>query len=96
MLYKNLPEKSVKKVLCARYWLDRIAMLQSLAKCNVADVKAIMKARRDFKAWKKDYDSVRAGIQSKRQLPDSLDVTNKSILWQYFVKRKKNFGEIFA
>lgn len=96
MLFKNLPKKDLKKVMRARYWLDRVAMLQSLAKGNVADVKAIMKARRDFGEWKADFEKARADIQSKRQLNGSQDLTNKSILWQYFALRKKKFSEIFA
>lgn len=95
MLYKNLPDSSLKSVLRARYWLDRVAMLQSLAKLNTADVKAIMKARRDFSAWKKDYDSVRAHIQSNRKIEGSQDVTSVSILWKYFAKGQHTFREIF-
>lgn len=96
MLYKNLPQKDLKKVMRARYWLDRVAMLQSLAKGNIADVKAIMKARKDFANWKSDFAKDRAHIQANRKLNESQDLTNKSILWQYFGKQKKKFSEIFA
>ncbi|MCQ2243145.1 MAG: glycosyltransferase family 2 protein [Bacteroidaceae bacterium] len=96
MLFKNLPEKDLKKVMRARYWLDRVAMLQSLAKGNIADVKAIMKARKDFEEWKADFEKDRADIQLKRKLHGSQDLTNKSILWQYFALGKKKFSEIFA
>ena len=94
MLYKNLPEKDLKKVMRARYWLDRVAMLQSLAKGNIADVKAIMKARKDFKAWQKDYAECRRSIQSKRLLDPKEDLNGKSILWQYFVLGKKNYSQL--
>ncbi len=96
MLFKNLSEKDLKKVMRMRYWLDRVAMLQSLAKGNIADVKAIMKARKDFEEWKADFEKDRADIQSKRKLHGSQDLTNKSILWQYFALGKKKFSEIFA
>lgn len=96
MLYKNLPQKDLKKVMRARYWLDRVAMLQSLAKGNIADVKAIMNARKDFANWKSDFAKDRAHIQANRKLNESQDLTNKSILWQYFGKQKKKFYEIFA
>ncbi len=96
MLYKNLPEDKVNTVLCARYWLDRVAMLQSLAKGNIADVKAIMKARRDFKSWQKDYAQVRAEIQQKRTLEGCKDVSDISILWQYFAMRRQKYSDIKA
>ncbi len=94
MLYKNLPEKDLKKVMMARYWLDRVAMLQSLLKGNVADVKAIMKARKDFKEWQKDYSYDRQRIQSKRGLFPQKDLIGKSVLWQYFVLGKKKYSQL--
>ena len=96
MLYKNLPQKNLKKVMRVRYWLDRVAMLQSLAKGNIADVKAIMKARKDFEEWKQDFAKDRADIQENRKLNESQDLTNKSILWQYFALQKKKYSELFA
>ena len=93
MLYKNLPQKDLKKVMRARYWLDRVAMLQSLAKGNIADVKAIMKARKDFANWNSDFAKDRAHIQANRKLNESQDLTNKSILWQYFALQKKKYSE---
>lgn len=94
MLYKNLPEKDLKKVMTARYWLDRVAMLQSLLKGNLADVKAIMKARKDFKAWQEDYAECRRSIQSKRLLDPKHDLVGKSILWQYFVLGNKKYSQL--
>lgn len=94
MLYKNLPEKDLKKVMTARYWLDRVAMLQSLLKGNLADVKAIMKARKDFKAWQKDYAEDRRNIQSKRSLDPKEDLNGKSILWQYFIFGNKKYSQL--
>lgn len=94
MLYKNLPEKDLKKVMRARYWLDRVAMLQSLLKGNLADVKAIMKARKDFCEWKKDYEKDRREIQLRRELNANNDLADISILLQYFARGKRKFSEI--
>ena len=96
MLYKNLPEKNLRKVMRARYWLDRLAILQRIAKLNIADAKAIMKAREDYKKWKQDYERDRLDIQAKRQLPNNQDLTNISILWQYFIKRKQKYSDLFV
>lgn len=80
MLYKNLPEQSLRRVLFIRYWLDRLAMLQSLLKGDIAGMKAIIKARRDYAAWKDSYSSVRKEIQQKRQLSPEEDLCRFTIL----------------
>ena len=80
MLYKNLPDCRLQTVMRVRYWLDRLAMLQSLMKGNIADVRAIIKARKDFSAWKKTYEPIRRDIQSKRVMPANKDITDFSIL----------------
>lgn len=94
MLYKNLPQKDLRKVMRVRYWLDRVAMLQSLLKGNVADVKAIIKARKDFCEWQKDFEKDRREIQSKRELKEYNDLADTSILWQYFARGKRKFSEM--
>ena len=54
MLYKNLPESDLKPVMRMRWWLDYVAAFQTLLfKGNFADCKAIFRARRAYKKWKK-------------------------------------------
>ncbi len=90
MLYKNLPERDLKHVMRWRLLLDYVAMLQSLAKFNIADIKAIIRARADFNRWKDEYKPIRDAIQSKATTSASL-LMPYSILWRYFVLRKKTF-----
>lgn len=90
MLYKNLPERDLKHVMRWRLLLDYVAMLQSLAKFNIADIKAIMRARADFNRWKDEYKTIRDAIQAKATTSASL-LMPYSILWRYFVLRKKTF-----
>ena len=92
MLYKNLPERDLRRVMRWRRLLDMIAMAQSLAKCNVADVKAIIKARRDFKAWKTEYAPIREAIQQDAASTSLL--MPYSILWHYFVRHKKHYSDL--
>lgn len=93
MLYKNLPDSQLHGVLRWRTFLDYVAMLQSLLKFNVADVKAILKARRDFYAWKSDFASVRQQIRRDAVNSGSL-LMPYSILWKFFVLRKKHFSDL--
>lgn len=93
MLYKNLPDSQLRGVLRWRTFLDYVAMLQSLLKFNVADVRAIIMARRDFYAWKSDFASVRQQIRRDAVNSGNLLIPY-SILWKFFVLGKKHFSDL--
>ena len=65
MLYKNLPESSLGNVMRWRCLLDYIAALQSLLTGNIADAKAIVRARQEYSRWRKEYQPVRDSIQMR-------------------------------
>ncbi|MCF0202501.1 MAG: glycosyltransferase family 2 protein [Bacteroidaceae bacterium] len=94
MLYRNLPEERLASVMRWRWWLDCIAMLQSVLKADFPDVMAIVRARREYARWKKDFEQDRRKIQAQRRMNADMDVTNKSIIWEYFVRRKKKFSDL--
>ena len=94
MLYKNLPDNQLSHVMRVRCFLDYLAAFQTLIlNRNVADFKAIIKARRAFRKWRHSFDADRADIQSRR-VPTQMDeLAPFSIIWQYYViKRKKYFA----
>lgn len=93
MLYKNLPERTLNSVMRWRTILDYVAMLQSLLKFNVGDVKAILRARRDFNTWKKDYQPVRQEIQKKSIYTENM-LMPYSILWRFYALGRKTFKTI--
>ncbi len=88
MLYKNLPDKDLRKVMRVRLFLDYVAAVQSLVKGNTADFKAIIKARKAFKSWLPEYKEVRRKIQEGRKKDGIEDTCNISIIWQRYVKKK--------
>ncbi|MCD8202244.1 MAG: glycosyltransferase family 2 protein, partial [Prevotella sp.] len=49
MLYKNLPDVELKRVMRMRLFLDYVAAFQTLVKGNTGDYKAIIKGRREFR-----------------------------------------------
>lgn len=93
MLYKNLPDRDLQHVLRMRLVLDYVAALQSLLKGNMGDVKAIFRARRDFKAWMKDYNPIRKEIQDACVVNRSV-LAPVSVLWQFYAKQRKTFSEL--
>lgn len=95
MLYKNLPEKELKGVMCKRWVLDYVAAFQTLlVNGNWRDFMAIWRARRDFKRWKKDFQADRERIQAKRKVQIDETRSDFSLLWRYYVKGCRTFRSL--
>lgn len=87
MLYKCLPESELSHVMRVRFWLDWLAALEMLILGRSwGDFKAVLKGRRDFKRWRKDFDNDRKRIHSTAV---DAPLWKGSILWQYYAKGKK-------
>lgn len=95
MLYKNLPEEELKPVMHRRWILDYIAAWQMLLlERNWGDFKAVYRARRAFKKWRKDFAADRQQIQQQRVGQSLKGRYAKSVLWSYYMKGKKKFSEL--
>ena len=95
MLYKNLPDRELRKVMRMRFLLDWLAALQMLVLGrSIGAFKAVIKARMAFKAWKNDFRHDRETIQSTAKVDTVPERICISILWQYYIKRNKTFRQI--
>lgn len=95
MLYKNLSDNELKKVMRMRWFLDYLAAFEMLILGrNWGDFKAVFKARKAFKVWRADFDEDRRQIQASRQETEIPQIYQKSILWQYYAKGKKTFKDL--
>ena len=95
MLYKCLPEKDLKPVMRLRWFLDYLAAFQTLLlKRNVGDFKAIFRARRDFKRWRKDFEKDRMQIQQSRVAGNDTEFAPFLLLWRYYAKGRKTFSQL--
>ena len=95
MLYKNLPEDELQRVMVTRWFLDYLAAVQTLVlNGNWGDCKAIFKARRDFRKWLGDFKDDRLRIQKMRTSPHKKFRAPFSLLWQYFVRRHRVFTQL--
>ena len=95
MLYKCLPEEELKPVMRWRWWLDYLAAWETLIlKQNLGDFKAIYRARRAFKQWRKDFEGDRQQIQASRVAKKEPERKMFSLLWQYYVKGHKTFSTL--
>ena len=95
MLYKCLADNELSYVMRWRWWLDYLAAWEMLIlKRNVDDFKAVYRARKAFKHWRKDFEADRRRIQASRvnkRVPERKDF---SLLWQYYVKGRKTFSTL--
>ena len=89
MMYKNLPSKSRKRILNIRMLLDGISALHSLMKGDVSVLKAVWKAHKSYRKLRRKY--------CKTATPASYPscVYQQSVVYQYFIKGKKNFFKLF-
>ena len=95
MLYKCLPDEELKPVMRWRWWLDYLAAWEMLiVNRNVGDFKAIYRARRAFKRWRKDFEADRQAIQASRADKKIPEQRRFSLLWQYYVKGRKTFAQL--
>lgn len=95
MLYKNLPEKELHRVMRMRTFLDYLAALQMLILGrSLGDFKAVIKARRDFRKWKKEFKSDRDRIQKDCCVEYVPGKTTFSVLAQYYVHGVKIFSRL--
>ena len=94
MLYKNLPENELNRVMRIRGLLDWIAALKFFLTGDVANGKAVLKARKDYQKMRPDFQPQRAENLKKRTLQQVPERTTYSLLWQYYLKGKKKFSDL--
>lgn len=94
MLYKNLPQKELDKVMRVRFWLDMLAAVMFLCKFHWGDFTAVIRARREFRRLKPEFqDSRRENLEaaSAHDIPERVQL---SLLWRYHVKRERTYNRL--
>lgn len=91
MLYKNLPDARLRRVMRWRYWLDRLAAVQFFLKGDAANARAVMKGRRAFKQWREELKADRARLKAESVTDDIPEMPQFSLLWHYYARREKTF-----
>lgn len=86
LLHKNLPEKQGRRLLIVRRLYDTLALLVELAKMNFGNVKAIVKAHRDFREMRRHYTTF-PDTDARRRFP----ACNCNIIADYYLKGRKKF-----
>lgn len=93
MLYKNLPDSELHYVMRVRAVLDYVAALKFLLTGKWGDFKAIIKARREYKSMCSSYVNVRRD-NMLNQKNCRVERSAFSLLWQYYIHRKKKYSRL--
>ena len=94
MLYKNLSEKELKRVLFVRGVLDWLAALVFLLKGDGKNAKAVVQARKEFKRILPDFEVSRFENLKKMIVDDIPEKVDFSILWKFHIGKKKTFSSL--
>ena len=94
LLYKNLPEHSLRKTMFIRFWLDALASFVFLAKGEVRSFLAVWQARCAFRKMKKDFVADRAANLEAAVVDRIPGLLSSSLLLEYYLRRKKFFSEL--
>lgn len=93
MLYKNLPQKQLKKTLLVRLGFDYMAFLNFFVTFSFKNAFAILKAHiHFFKSLKKLKQKRKENTPPKIQQFN--EILNKSIIFSYYLKKQKTYNEI--
>jgi len=94
LLYKNLPSNQLLTTLFIRMVLDGVAAFKLLAELNLNGIRSVLKAH--FHFYKSLPELHRKRILTRpgkgKTLP--LEILRKSIVFQFYFRKRKSFNEI--
>jgi GT2 family glycosyltransferase len=95
LLYKNLPERRLRRVMFIRFWLDALASLVFLLKGESRSFRAVWQARREFRRIRQDFAADRATNLAATTLDPIPEQYIGSILVAYHLRRRHTFEHLF-
>lgn len=89
LLTKNLPDAALSKVMRQRFWFDMLALAMFVLKLDFKNVKALLRARKDYKRMRKTYLQKRERIDAYPSC-----VFHSSIVLKSKLQAKKRFSDL--
>lgn len=94
MLYKNLPDDELLHVMRVRRILDYVAALKFALTGDLANAKAVIRARREFRRIRPDFTPQRCENMDLMKQPHPEGRTRFCLLWQYYARGRKLFSQL--
>ena len=96
LLYKNLPDNKLYKVLFIRRILDVLAAIYFLLQGNFRSVRAVWKAHIDFYRVIAELKEKRKSVKKLVVNNTNESVLNKSIVFEFYVKGNKTYKSLIT
>lgn len=94
MMLKNLPSSELIPVLFIRMVLDGVAAIKGLLSGNFGEFGAILKAHLYFYKGLPSFWKKRKAAQKQLGVRNHVGVYKGSIVWEYFIKGKREFSKL--
>ncbi|MBA4321404.1 MAG: glycosyl transferase family 2 [Odoribacter sp.] len=94
LLYKNLPENKLHTTLFIRMLLDGIAALLFVFNGKFTNVRSVWQAHMDYYKAINSLKIKRKSVKSLTTAEFSTAVLNKSIVFEFYIKRNKTFDKL--
>jgi len=94
MLFKNLPKHQFKRIFLIRMVLDGVAAVKFIAGFNFREFWAVVKAHASFYRNLGILIQKRKKVQKQVVVKDHPEVYSKSIMWKFFIQKKRKFADL--
>lgn len=94
MLYKNLPDEDLHRVMRVRLLLDTLASVAFLLKGQWGSFRAVWQARAAYAKMRPDFEADRASIRKARLLNTIPEQSSFSILSRYYFGGSRFFSQL--
>ena len=94
MLYKNLSQKELNKVMRIRACLDYVAAFNFLLQGHWDNARAVIRARKEYKQLCPSFSLSREENMRKKTLNPIPERTKSSILWQFYARGCRRFSQL--
>ena len=94
LLYKNLPERRLRRVFFVRFWLDALASFVFLLKGETRSFLAVWQGRRAFRSMKANFAADRAANLAASVVDPIPEQMTGSLLAAYYLKHKKTVQQL--
>ena len=94
MLYKNLPDKDLRRTMRLRALFDWLAALFFLLKGETGNFRAVFQARREFRRLKPQWTPMRERIRREAVLEFIPEIYSGISVLDFYLKGKKTFDRL--
>lgn len=94
LLYKNLPERRLRRVFFVRFWLDALAAFVFLVRGEWQSFKAVWAARRAFHSMRPSFDEARRQNMAATVVDPIPEMLDGSLLKAFYLCRRRRYSDI--